>query len=163
MIFKKATIIGVIALTTSACTSTNTASVYVAGLSYHTNSDHPDTNEGHMKYFGVSTDYERNDWQYENGLTIFTDSYSQRSLMLTSNISHKNWLYYDYLRPMIGLNCAYKGYSHDHDKRRWLCTPPLKLRVGKETGWFTNIMATPKVGNITNGLIAAEIGYKYKW
>lgn len=145
------------------CTVVPTQSVYYAGLSYHTNSDHPDTNEGHMKYFGLSQDFERNDWLYENTVSTFVDSYSLRSYMLTSNVSHKNWLYYGYLRPMIGLNCAYKGYSHDHEKRRWLCTPPLKLRIGKETGFFANIMATPKVGDITNGLVAAELGYKFNW
>lgn len=152
-----------IAFTSIGCTTVNSGSIYFAGLSHHTNSDHPDTFEGHMKYFGISQDFERNDWLYENTISTFVDSYSLRSYMLTSNVSHKSWLYYGYLRPMIGLNCAYKGYSHDHEKRRWLCTPPLKLRIGKETGLFANVMATPKIGDITNGLVAAEIGYKYKW
>ncbi len=152
-----------IACGTVACTPMRSSSIYVAGFSHHTNSDHPDTFEGNMKYVGASADYERNNWQYENTVSTFVDSYHQRSFMLTSNVSHKSWLYYGYFRPMIGLNCAYKGYSHDHEKRRWLCTPPLKLRVGKETGLFANIMATPKIGDITNGLVAAEVGYKFKW
>lgn len=163
MDFNKTILAVVIASTGTACTTVPSGSVYVAGLSKHTNSDHPNTYEGQMKYFGISRDFKRNDWLYENTVSTFVDSYRLRSYMLTSNISHESWLYYGYLRPMIGLNCAYKGYSHDHDSRRWLCTPPLKLRVGKETGFFTNIMATPKIGDITNGLIAAEIGYKHKW
>lgn len=151
------------ACTSIGCTVVPTQSIYLAGVSKHTNSDHPDTNEGNMEYFGFSQDFERNDWLYENTVSTFVDSYSVRSYMLTSNVSHKSWLYYGYLRPMIGLNCALKGYSHEHKKSRWLCTPPLKLRIGKETGWFANVMATPKVGDITNGLVAAEFGYKFKW
>jgi len=160
---KTLTLCVLLASSTVACTSMNSGSAYFAGFSEHTNSNHPDTFEGNMRYIGVSQDFERNNWQYENTISTFTDSYSQQSYMLTSNVSHKSWLYYGFLRPMIGLNCAYKGYTHDEDKRRWLCTPPLKLRVGKETGLFTNIMATPKIGDITNGLIAAEVGYKFKW
>lgn len=152
-----------LALMLAACTNARTSSIYVAGVSKHLDSDHPDTNEGNMEYVGYSQDFERNDWLYENTVSTFIDSYSLRSYMLTSNISHKSWLYYGMLRPMIGVNCAYKGYNHDHERRRWLCTPPLKLRIGKETGLFANIMATPKIGNITNGLLAAEVGYKFKW
>ncbi|RVU83993.1 hypothetical protein EOL70_14395 [Leucothrix sargassi] len=150
-------------LLTTACSNKRSSSIYVAGFSKHLNSDHPDTNEGNMEYFGYSQDFERNNWLYENTISTFIDSYSVRSYMLTSNISHESWLYYGMLRPMIGLNCAWKGYDHSHERARWLCTPPLKLRVGKETGPFANIMATPKVGDITNGLVAAEFGYKFKW
>ena len=147
----------------TACTNSRSSSIYVAGVSKHLDSDHPDTNEGNMEYFGYSQDFERNNWLYENGVSTFIDSYSVRSYMLTSNISHENWEYWGILSPMIGVNCALKGYDHSHERRRWLCTPPIKLRVGKKTGLFANIMATPKIGDITNGLVAAEFGYKFKW
>ena len=120
----------------------------------------PETNDGNLNYFALSKTVQKGDWNYENAIGTFKDTYHQRAIIAFSNISHDEYKY-GWLTPMLNLHCAYKGYTHKKDKRKFQCLPAFKLRVGGEKGLFTNIIPLPKIGNITNGLVAFEIGYKF--
>ena len=120
----------------------------------------PETNDGNLNYFAVSKTYNKNDWNFENGAGTFVDTYHKRAYIAFSNISNDNYKY-RLITPMINLHCAYKGHSYSADDRRLQCYPLLKLRLGMGKGLFTNIIPLPKVGDITNGLVAFEVGYKF--
>lgn len=133
--------------------------IYFLGLSQHFQSKSK-TRNGNMALLGYSRNVERKPWHFENGAATFIDSYNLRSYVVFSNISHDN-IGTTHIKPTIGLNCAYKGYSYSHDRKRWLCTPPVKFRIGKEKGMFAYVTPVPKISGLTNGLISLEVGYRY--
>ena len=113
-----------------------------------------------LGFFAVSKTYKKNAWSLESGAGTFVDTYHKRAYIVFSDISHENYQY-GLLRPVLNVHCAYKGHSYNEDNRKLQCFPLFKLRVGKNKGLFTNIIPIPKVGDVTNGLIAFEIGYKF--
>ena len=120
----------------------------------------PKANDGNLDYIAGSKSSKKDGWTFENGAGTFIDTYHQRSYMIFSNISHDNYKYGIYT-PMLNVHCAYKGYSYSKDDRKIQCYPSFKLRIGRDKGFFTNIMPVPKVGSLTNGLVTIEIGYKF--
>ncbi len=134
-------------------------SVYPIGIVKHFKVE-PQTNDGNLNYFAASKTIKRNAWNFENGAGTFVDTYHKRSYIVFSNISQDRYKYGIYT-PMLNFHCAYKGHSHTEDNRKLQCYPLFKLRIGREKGLFTNIIPLPKVGEVTNGLVAFEIGYKF--
>ena len=118
------------------------------------------THEGNMNYLVVAKTIENNLWNYEVGAGTFVDSYNVRSYRIYTNFSHDDYKW-RILTPMIGVDCNYKGKEYTSNKKRLICFPTLRLRLGKEKGLFVNVTPVPKIGNITNGFIAAEFGYKF--
>ena len=118
------------------------------------------THDGNLSFFAASKSIKKNAWTFENGAGTFVDTYHKRAYIVFSNISHDNYKY-GLLTPMLNVHCAYKGHSYTKHDRKLQCYPLFKLRIGREKGLFTNIIPLPKVGTITNGLIAFEVGYKF--
>ena len=150
---------GVLCLAMSGCVSTGTSNFYFLGLNKHADPT-PRTVEGNMNYVGYSRDYEKDDWDFENGVNTYEDSYGQQSYTIFSRVSHDRYKT-KYLVPVISFNCSYKGKSYESDAMKLICSPPLSLRVGAEKGLFTYITLVPKIGDLTNGFIMAEIGYRF--
>jgi hypothetical protein len=119
-----------------------------------------ETNDGDLNYFAASKTYKKNAWSFENGAGTFVDTYHKRAFVAFSNISHDNYKY-GIFTPMLNVHCAYKGHSYTADDRKLQCYPLFKLRIGRDKGLFTNIIPLPKIGKITNGLVAFEVGYKF--
>ena len=134
-------------------------SVYPIGIVKHFKVQ-AETNDGNLNYFAASKSIKKNAWTFDNGAGTFVDTYHKRAFIVFSNISHDNYKY-GLLTPMINVHCAYKGHSYKADDRKLQCYPLFKLRVGRDKGLFTNIIPLPKIGNITNGLVAFELGYKF--
>lgn len=120
----------------------------------------PKTNEGSLDLIGYAYNTEHKNFNFETGVTTFNDSYHERSYAVFTNISNDNWNY-KYIQPTLSINCAYKGYTYKHEGKRWLCTPPIQFRIGKEKGLFAYVMPVPKLGSTTNGLLFVEAGYRY--
>jgi hypothetical protein len=147
------------ALLATGCASTGNHSVEFAGVVKHAKPT-PKTNEGNMHYLAYAQDYKHNAWNFENGIGTYKDSYHQQSFMLFSNVSHDK-VKTKYLQPTIGLNCTYKGTSHNNDKMKVVCSPPIKFRIGEHKGFFAYITPVPKIKGLTNGLVSKEVGYKF--
>jgi len=113
-----------------------------------------------MEYFALSKSYDFGAWSVESGGGTFIDSYSLRSYTLFSNITHESYQW-GILKPILGLNCYYKGVEYSSDDMHFLCHPSLKLRVWYEEGLFMNIMPIPPAGDLTNGFVTIEFGYKF--
>jgi len=120
----------------------------------------PETHDGNLSFFAASKSFKKNAWTFENGAGTFIDTYHKRAYIVFSNISHDNYKY-GLFTPMLNVHCAYKGHSYSEDNRKLQCYPLFKLRIGREKGLFTNIIPLPKIGDITNGLVAFEVGYKF--
>lgn len=134
-------------------------SLYFAGAVKHF--DTADENrDGNMALIGFSKDLQWNDWLFETGAASFIDSYHVDSYMLFSNVSHKNYTY-AWFRPTIGLTCAYKGEELRDLSRDWICAPIPKVRIGKDKGLFSSLAFIPKFGDVTNGFVGIEVGYKF--
>ena len=54
-----------------------------------------------------------------------------------------------------------EGTYISSNNKRLICFPTLRLRIGRRKGIFMNLTPVPKIGNITNGFIATELGYKF--
>jgi hypothetical protein len=134
-------------------------SIYFAGFVQHAKS-RPETNNGNVDFLAFSRDFKRNDWHFDTGVGTFVDTFHQRSYALFTNITHDR-LRWGMVRPMLTLTCMYKGDDYDSDKMKVLCIPPVKFRIGDDDGLFANLMALPKIGNLTNGLYSLEIGYRF--
>ena len=147
------------ALLLTGCASTGNHSVEFAGVVKHTKPTSK-TNEGNMQYLAYAKNYKHQAWNFENGIGTYKDSYHQQSFMLFSNISHDK-TNTRYLQPTLGLNCTYKGTSHNNDKMKVVCSPPVKFRLGEHKGLFAYITPVPKIKGLTNGLISMEVGYKF--
>jgi len=141
------------------CVSTGTSNFYFLGLNKHAEPT-PRTVEGNMNYWGYSRDYEKDDWNFENGVNTYEDSYGQQSYTIFSRLSHDRYRT-KYFTPVISFNCSYKGKSYDSDAMKLICSPPLSLRIGADRGFFTHFTAVPKLGDLTNGFIMAEFGYRF--
>ena len=116
--------------------------------------------EKNLKYFAYAKNTEYQNWNIETGVGTFEDSYDKRSYLVFSNVSNDRFNT-RYLQPTVSLSCAYKGYSHEHDDKKWYCAPPLKLRIGKEKGLFTYITPVPRINDDTHGFVAMEVGYRF--
>jgi hypothetical protein len=141
------------------CTSAGSNNLYFAGFNKHM-SPNSRTNEGNMELFGFSRDYKKDDWGFETGVNTYVDSYDQQSYTLFSKISHEKFRM-KYITPVLAANCTYKGRSHDNDSMRTICSPPLSLRLGAGKGIFGYFTAVPEVGNLTNGFVMLELGYRF--
>ena len=138
---------------------TKDVSVYFFGLVKHFEPTDM-TNEGNMQYFAVSKSITPEKWTYEGGVGTYKDSYSIRSYIIFANISNDEYRY-GIFQPLLGLQIAYKGVDYISDDMQVIAFPTLKLRIGKKTGFFADIMAIPKVGTLTNGVASVEFGYKF--
>ncbi len=143
----------------SGCVGTGASSLYFAGFNKHAEPT-PSTNEGNMGFVGYSRDYERDNWNFETGLSTYVDSYNQQSYMVFSNVSHDEYRT-AYFTPVVSLSCSYKGDSYTSDRMKLICGPPLSLRLGKDQGFFGLITPVPKLGTLTNGFVSVLFGYKF--
>jgi hypothetical protein len=120
----------------------------------------PRTNQGNMRYFGLSRELRRDKWRFDTGFATYVDSYRVRSYSVFSDISHDDYAL-RYLRPMLSLQCQSKGHTYSSEERQFLCFPLPKLRIGGDAGPLVNISGTPKVGKLTNGFAVAEFGIRW--
>ncbi len=120
----------------------------------------PSTHEGNMSYFSVAKSKRTAKVDLESGIGTYIDSYHQRSYMIFSNVTSPR-IKTKYFQPAIGLNCSLKGSSYSSEEKRWICSPPLKLRIGKSKGLYAYVTPVPKLGKLTNGLVSLEVGYKF--
>jgi hypothetical protein len=134
-------------------------SIYPIGIVKHFKVQ-AETNDGNLNYFAASKSIKKNKWTFENGAGTFVDTYHKRAFVVFSNITHDRYKY-GVFTPMLNVHCAYKGHSYKEDNRKLQCYPLFKLRIGREKGLFTNIIPLPKIGDVTNGLVAFEVGYKF--
>lgn len=150
---------GVLCLAVTGCVSTGASSFYFLGLNHHAEPT-PRTVEGNMNYVGYSREYEKDNWDFENGVNTYEDSYGRQSYTIFSRVSHDSYKT-RFVVPEISLNCSYKGSSYDNDSMKLICSPPVSFRVGAEEGFFAHVTPVPKLGKLTNGFIMAEIGYRF--
>lgn len=120
----------------------------------------PLTHEGNMDYISIGRTEHYKNLDFENGIGTYMDSYHKRSYTLFSNISNSK-IRSKYIQPVIGLNCSFKGVDYKSDKRKWKCSPPLKIRAGSQEGLFAYITPVPKIGKLTNGLLVTEVGLRF--
>jgi hypothetical protein len=147
-------------LAMTGCVSTGASNIYFLGLDHHA-SPTPRTVEGNMNYVAYSREYEKEEWGFENGVNTYEDSYGQQSYTIFSRVSHDRYRT-KYVVPVVSFNCSYKGKNYTSDDMKLLCTPPVSFRIGADRGFFTYITAVPKLGNLTNGFIMAEFGYRFR-
>lgn len=134
-------------------------SVYFFGYLKHVVSDSRD-HEGNMDLLGISRELRYGKWVFDTGVNTYVDSYNVRSYTLFSKISHAD-VRYAWFTPLLSVGCTNKGKDYDSDARQTYCFPIPTLRVGKPTGLFADAFALPKIGDITNGWVAVELGYKW--
>lgn len=120
----------------------------------------PQTHEGNMDYMSIGRTNHYKNFDFENGIGTYMDSYNKHSYVLFSNVSN-NKIRSKYINLAIGLHCSFKGVDYGSDKRKWVCSPPLKVRVGSKKGLFAYITPIPKIGSLTNGLLAIESGLRF--
>ena len=118
------------------------------------------THEGNMEYLAISKSIETTSLILEGGAGTYKDSYNARSYMVFANISNDKYRY-GFFQPILGAQIHYKGVNYFSDDRKVTIFPTLKLRIGKDEGLFVDIMPVPKIGDLTNGFISAEFGYKF--
>lgn len=120
----------------------------------------PRNNQGNMELFGVSRDLEYNHFRFDTGVNTYIDSYRMRSWSIFSNVSHDS-LNYGLLTPMLEIGITNKGKDYgSHERQTYPFIIP-KIRIGERTGLFADISGLPKIGTITNGWVAFELGYKW--
>ncbi|MEH6639336.1 MAG: hypothetical protein V7717_08695 [Porticoccaceae bacterium] len=98
---------GVLCLAMTGCVPTGASSFYFLGLNHHAKPT-PRTVEGNMHYVGYSREYEKDNWDFENGVNTYVDSYGQQSYTIFSRVSHDSYKT-KYVVPEVSLNCSYKG------------------------------------------------------
>jgi hypothetical protein len=135
------------------------ASFYFFGYLKHVKDD-PRNHEGNMRLFGVSKEMHYGDFQFDTGVNTYRDSYRRQSYTIFSNISHEDYRL-KYLTPMLGVALTNKGKDYDSSERQTYLLAVPKLRIGAREGLFIDISGLPKIGDITNGWVALETGYKW--
>ncbi len=137
----------------------NDYAVYLFGIVEHF---YPvsQTKEGNMHYVSLSKKEYYKEWEFENGLGYYKDSYNIDSFNIYTNISNSNWAY-GMLKPLVSLAVHSKGIDYSSDERKIFILPSIKIRIGENKGLFFNIMPIPKIKPYTNGFVATEIGYSF--
>lgn len=139
-------------LSAPALASESPHSVYVGSLLAHYDGDERN-NEGLIALIGYSYKLEHKGMVYDTGVNIFEDSYSQVSGSLFSNISYGPWSS-TYFTPMLMVGVVSKGDSYEDDTRQIYPFVLPKLRIGKDSGVFTMITASPE-------WVSLELGYSW--
>ncbi len=134
-------------------------SIYPFGGTFHRKPT-AKTNDGNLDYMALSKSYKKWGLNIESGAGTFIDSYHTRSYVVFSNISSDKYKWGS-LTPMVELHCLNKGSSHTEYKRKTICSPAFKIRIGAEKGIFANLTPVPPLGELTNGQLAFEVGYKF--
>ena len=134
-------------------------SFYFYGYVHHLEPT-PETNQGNMKYFGYARTIPYEKWRFETGFATYVDSYRVRSYAVFSDVSHEDYSW-AYVRPALSLQCQSKGREYTSDERQFICFPLPKIRFGADSGPFVNISGAPKLGDLTNGFVVAEFGFKW--
>lgn len=116
--------------------------------------------EGYMESIGYSRELCYEKFTFDTGVYTYIDSYDVRSYALFSNISYED-IRYKLLTPMIEVGVTNKGEDYDSDKRQTYPFIIPKLRLGAEEGIFADFSGLPRIGDITNGWVAIELGYKW--
>lgn len=119
----------------------------------------PETNEN-LKWIGYSRALQRDKWRFTNGAATYVDSYSVRSYMVFTDISHNDYAW-QWFRPALSAQCHYKGRDYGTKDRQFYCFPVPKLKFGGERGLMANLAGMPKVGSITNGWVTLEFGWQW--
>jgi len=120
----------------------------------------PLTNEGSMDYFAISKMFSHEKWNFDTGVGTFVDSYSIRSYKVFTNISYSEYKW-GFLTPIVSMEFYSKGEAYGSSNRHQFLYPSFKLRVGEEDGLFMYIQPVPKLGTLTNGFVAVEVGYRF--
>jgi len=120
----------------------------------------PQTHEGSMEYFGISKIFVNEKWTFDTGVGTFVDSYSIRSYKVFTNVSHRDFTW-GVLTPILSLELYSKGKGYESNQKHQFLYPGFKVRVGNEDGLFMYIQPVPKLGTLTNGFVAIEVGYRF--
>jgi hypothetical protein len=134
-------------------------SIYFLGYTKHMQPK-PQTREGNIDYIGISKELHYGKFQFDTGVNTYVDSYSKRSYSIFTNVSHSDYRY-GYITPVLGLACSYKGVGYDTDAMGVICFPMPKVEIGKKSGLFALVTVIPPFGDLTNGLVGLELGYKW--
>ena len=113
-----------------------------------------------MELIGYSKELSYGKFIFDTGVNTYIDSYYVRSYTLFSNISYENYRY-KIVTPMIEIGITNKGKDYDTSKRQTYCFVIPKVRIGARDGIFVDLSGLPKIGDITNGWLAIELGYQW--
>lgn len=134
-------------------------SIYFFGYLKHVVNDSRNK-EGYMELFGYSREFCYGKIIFDTGVNTYIDSYDIRSYSLFSNVSYEDF-HYKIVTPMLEIGVTYKGKDYDTSEKQTYPFVIPKIRVGAQDGLFVDFSGLPKIGDITNGWVALELGYKW--
>jgi hypothetical protein len=134
-------------------------SIIFLGFLKHVENDSR-SKEGYMELFGYSRELCYGKFMFDTGVNTFVDSYEMRAYSLFSNISYMDF-HYKIFTPMLEVGVTNKGEDYDSTERQTYPFIIPKVRIGAREGFFGDISGLPKIGDITNGWVALEVGYKW--
>jgi hypothetical protein len=141
------------------CCGEEYGTIIFYGYLKHVVSD-PRNHEGNMDLLGFSKEINVARFGFDTGANSYVDSYRKRSYAIFSNISHEDY-HFGILTPMLEVGITSKGKDYDKPGRQTYPFLIPKLRLGARDGLFVDLSGLPKVGSITNGWLALELGYKW--
>ena len=116
--------------------------------------------EGYMEPIGFSRELYFRKFMFDTGILTYVDSYNARAYAFFANVSYDDYRY-KIVTPMLSIGITNKGDSHDTDSRQTYPFIIPKIRIGAREGIFADFSGLPKIGDITNGWVALEVGYKW--
>ncbi len=116
--------------------------------------------EGYMAPIGYSRELCYGKFAFDTGVITYVDSYNVRSYALFSNVSYEGF-HYGIMTPMVEIGITYKGKDYDTNEMQTYPFIIPKVRIGARDGFFADFSGLPKIGDITNGWVALELGYKW--
>lgn len=134
-------------------------SIYFFGYLKHVVNDSRNK-EGYMELIGYSREFCYGNFIFDTGVNTYVDSYDVRSYSLFSNVSYENFQY-KIVTPMLEMGVTYKGKDYDTSEMQTYPFIIPKIRIGAGSGLFADFSGLPKIGDITNGWVALELGYKW--
>lgn len=134
-------------------------SLYLLGFVSHVVNDSRNK-EGYMELIGYSRELFYGKFIFDIGINTYVDSYYVRSYTLFSNISHTDFQH-KWVTPMFVVGVTNKGEDYDTDERQTYAFIIPKIRFGARDGIFADISGLPEIGDITNGWVALEVGYRW--
>ena len=134
-------------------------SIYFFGYLKHVVNDSRNK-EGYMELIGYSRELCYGNFIFDTGVNTYVDSYDVRSYSLFSNVSYENFQY-KIVTPMLEMGVTYKGKDYDTSEMQTYPFVIPKIRIGAGSGLFADLSGLPKIGDITNGWVALELGYKW--
>jgi len=113
-----------------------------------------------MEALGYARELCYKKFMFDTGVATYVDSYDVRSFAFFSNVSYQEF-HYKILTPMLEIGVTNKGNDYDSNERQTYPYIIPKIRIGARDGFFADISGLPKVGDITNGWVGIELGFKW--